>query len=210
MSVIEIDNPESPALVLGPRLAGTLMSPQEFDSVAYIDDGFVYELIHGVLIVAPPPLEEERGPNDELGLMLRLYKLNHPDGKSLDDTLPEQYVRTPVNRRRADRVIWAGLGRAPNPLVDVPTIAVEFVSEGKRSRLRDYDEKAAEYRDCGIGEYWIVDRFRRTMTAFRSDGTEVVIVARGIYRTPLLPGFELPLDRLLEVADRWKASKQAP
>jgi hypothetical protein len=51
MSIVEIDNPESPALVLGPKLAGTLMSPGEFDSVADIDDTFVYELIHGVLIV---------------------------------------------------------------------------------------------------------------------------------------------------------------
>jgi len=210
MSILQIGNFEAPPPILGPGLAGTLMSAEEFDSVTDFDENFTYELIHGVLVVAPPPLEEERGPNEELGLLLRLYKITHPDGHALDDTLPEQYVRTPANRRRADRVIWAGLGRPPNPQEDVPAIAVEFVSEGKRNRLRDYDEKRAEYVASGVTEYWIIDRFSRTMTAFRSDGSDVVVLSDGIYRTPLLPGFELPLARLLEVADRWKASKQAP
>jgi Uma2 family endonuclease len=210
MNILEIGKPGAASLVLGPALAGTLMSAEEFDQAEDFDQSFTYELIHGVLVVAPPPLEEERGPNEELGLLLRLYKMNHPDGRALDDTLPEQHVRTPDNRRRADRVIWTGLGRTPNPLVDIPTIAVEFVSEGKRSRLRDYDEKRAEYHAAGVGEYWIIDRFSRSMTAFRSDGSIVAIPQDGTYRTPLLPGFELPFARLLDVADRWRASKKAP
>jgi Uma2 family endonuclease len=208
MSILEIENPEATALVLGPGLAGTLMSVEEFDAARNIDENFTYELIHGVLVVAPPPLEEERGPNEELAFMLRLYKVSHPEGKALDDTLPEQYVRTPGNRRRADRVIWAGLGRPPNPETDVPTIAAEFVSEGKRNRRRDYTEKRAEYLASGVSEYWIIDRFARTMTACRSDGPDIVVGEDGIYRTSLLPGFELPVARLLAVADRWRVSKE--
>jgi len=96
MSILEIDNPEAPTLVLGPGLAGTLMSPDEFDEASQVDDNFK----------------------------------------------------------------------------------------------------------------WIIDRFDRTMTACRCDGPDVVIPHDGIYRTPLLPGFELPLARLLEVADRWQASKE--
>ena len=92
-----------------------------------------YELIHGVLVVTPPPLEEERGPNEaRLGGLLYLYRMQHPQGSALDDTLSEQYVSTQDSIRRADPVIWAGLGRAPNPRKDFPTIVVEFVSEGKR------------------------------------------------------------------------------
>jgi len=207
MSILEIDNPGATALVLGPGLAGTLMSPEEFDEAEDVDENFRYELIHGVLVVAPPPLEEERGPNEELGFLLRLYRMQHPQGSALDDTLSEQYVRTSANRRRADRVIWAGLGRAPNPKKDIPAIVAEFVSEGKRNRRRDYAEKRAEYLASGVQEYWIIDRFDRTMTACRCDGPDVVIPHDGTYRTPLLPGFELPLARLLAVADRWRASK---
>lgn len=207
MSILGIDKPESRTLTLGPALAGTLMSPDEFDSAEAADEIFEYELIHGVLVVVPPPLEEERGPNEELAFLLRLYKMQHAQGSALDDTLSEQHIRASGNRRRANRVIWAGLGRAPNPATDIPAIVVEFVSEGKRNRSRDYIEKRQEYLASGIREYWIIDRFGRTMTVCRFDGPDVVVGQDGTYRTPILPGFELPVARLLEVADRWRASK---
>ena len=209
MGVVEIEQPEATRLILGPGLAGTLMTPDEFHNADEVDEDFRYELIHGVLVVTPPPLEEERGPNELLGGLLYLYRTQHPQGSTLDDTLSEQHVSTQDSIRRADRVIWAGLGRAPNPLKDLPAIIVEFVSEGKRNRLRDYQVKRAEYLALGIREYWIIDRFARTLTVCRSDGPDVVVPHDGTYRTPLLPGFELPLATLLAVADRWKASKES-
>jgi Uma2 family endonuclease len=199
MSTTEVETP----VVLGPELAGTLMTPEEFDAVEECDELYVYELIHGVLVVNPPPLEGERGPNDELGYLLHFYRYQHPQGAALDGTLPEHHVRTPDSRRRADRVIWAGLGRQPDPRRDTPTIAVEFVSAGKKNRLRDYVEKRHEYRAIGVSEYWILDRFRRTLTVYRTGVPELVLHESETYRTPLLPGFELPVGQLLAVADRW-------
>src|SRR5262249_42489307 len=109
------------------------------------------------------------------------------------------------NRRRADRVIWAGLGRPPRRN-DVPTIVIEFVSEGKRDRQRDYEEKRDEYAEIGVREYWIIDRFRRVMTIYTAAGKRPrkrVVRDNQPHPTALLPGFELPLARLLAVADRW-------
>jgi Uma2 family endonuclease len=196
-----------PPLVLGPELAGTLMTPQEFDAVEDCDDQWVYELIKGVLVVSPPPLEAERGPNEMLGHWLISYREYRRRGKMLDGTLPEQYVRTRGSRRRADRVIWAGLGRQPNVRKDRPTIVVEFVSAGKRSRRRDYLEKRKEYLAAGILEYWIVDRFRRIMTVYRPRKPEQIIQENEIYRPELLPGFVLSLSHLLAVADQWRPKK---
>lgn len=190
---------------------GMLMAPEEFDAVTDCDELYQYELIHGVLVVNPPPAESERGPNEALGYLLRLYKDNHPQGPSLDDTLSEQYVYLADSRRRADRVIWAGLGRVPDPETDVPTIVVEFVSKRQRDRQRDYEEKRREYLALGVAEYWVIDRFRRTMTVVRKppvEPAEQVLAAGAHYRTHLLPGFELPLARLLEVADRWTKKRQ--
>jgi hypothetical protein len=48
-----------------------LLMPEEFDQVTEYDDGFRYELIRGVLVVAPIPAEAEYAPNDELGSLLR-------------------------------------------------------------------------------------------------------------------------------------------
>jgi Uma2 family endonuclease len=192
-------------LVLSPGLAGTLMTPEEFDAADVDGDAEVYELINGVLIVSPPPLEEERDPNDELGFLLRIYRRQHPLGKALDRTLAQQRIQTRRNRRIADRVIWAGLGRMPKR-DEVPTIAVEFVSKDRRDRTRDYDEKKREYREINVQEYWIIDRFRRHMIVVLNmpEGPrELTIRENEVYRTPVLPGFELPLAQLLVVADDW-------
>lgn len=194
----------------GPDAAGTLMTPREFDRADFIA-GWRYELINGVMIVSPTPLESERDPNGELCYLLRSYRDNHPEGWCLDATLFEQTVNTGKNRRRADRVIWAGLGRQPRPK-DVPTIVVEFVSAGKRDRKRDYEEKRDEYMAIAVREYWIIDRFQRTLTVYYRQGEKVrkrVIQAKQTYTTKLLPGFELPLAQLLALADGWKEEAES-
>ena len=124
----------------------------------------------------------------------------------MDDTLPGRYVATSWGRRRADRVVWCGLGRAPDTAVDVPAVVVEIVSPRPRDRRRDYDLKREEYREAGVQEYWIVDARDRTFTAAFADGTERVVSAGGVYTTDRLPGFELPVDTLLAAAERWAGS----
>ncbi len=199
-----------PKLVLGPELAGTLMTPREFDAVEEYDENYRYELIHGVVIVSPLPLAEETDPNEALGHWLRTYQERHPQGKVLDMTLPQQYVYTRTSRRIADRLIWTGLARVPDRRRDVPSIAVEFVSAARRDRQRDYVVKRREYMKISIREYWIIDRFRRTMTVIINHPTgpkEKIIKEGETYKTPLLPGFELSLAALLAVADRWAQAK---
>ncbi len=193
-------------LSLGPQQNGIQMSPEEFNVVDDYDERYRYELIHGVLIVNPIPSDQESDPNDELGYLLRRYSEDHPAGTVLDATLHERYVLTDESRRRADRVIWAGLGRIPDSRSDVPTIVVEFVSPGRRNWLRDYVEKRDEYLALGVTEYWIFDRFRRTLTVYRKSeqgSDERIVAEQETYSTDLLPGFELPVARLLVAADRW-------
>ena len=192
---------------LGPDSAGILMTPEEFDEISDYDDLYRYELVHEVLVVSPFACETEVAPNEVLAHALLSYRESHPEGRALDRTLPDRYVLTRDSRRRADRVIWAGLGRRPNPKEDVPTIVVEFVSRAKADRRRDYEEKRREYLEIGVAEYWIIDRFRRQMTVFRNQpgqSPEQVVAEKDSYRTDLLPGFELPLARLLAAADAWK------
>jgi Uma2 family endonuclease len=199
---------------LGKRLdlgcAGIRMTPQEFDAIRRSDPRFRYELIAGRLVLSRMPSIGEVGPNQELGYYLLVYWDTHPEGSILDATLPERYVTPGENRRRTDRLIWTGLGRMPVEEEDLATIVVEFVSKSKRDWLRDYEEKRAEYLALGVAEYWVIDRFRYTMTVFRkspSEPAEQTLDATATYRTPLLPGFELPLAHLFAVADKWKGPK---
>lgn len=182
---------------------GRSMTPDEFDAAEEFDDEYRYELIRGVLIVSPMAGPGETSPNDALGFLLRAYQRFHPEGRCLDETLPEFYVRTTDSRRRADRVVWIGLGRAPRAKVDVPTIVVEFVARSHRDRQRDYVEKRAECAAIGVNEYWVLDRFDRKMTVFRLDGSVAVHNPDDIYRTLLMPGLELPLNELFAAADRF-------
>jgi hypothetical protein len=153
----------------------------------------------------PIPLPEVAGPNELLGHLLLTYQESHPQGSSLDDTLPQQYVRTHAKLRLADRLIWTGLGRLANPRRDPATIAVEFVAARGPSSKLYYVDKRHEYMAAGIREYWIIDRFERTLTVIykrRGKVREQVIAEDGSYESPLLPGFEVPLARLLASADQ--------
>lgn len=186
---------------LGPDSNGMIMSAAEFDAAEHWEEGYRYELVNGVLIVLPPPGFGERSPNDELGYLLRRYQEDHPDGSCLDETLPEQDILCGENRRRADRAVWIGLGRLPT-VEDIPTIAIEIVSNTPRDRRRDYVEKRVEYAAAGVREYWVIDRFERRMTIFRGTEQPAVVDAADVYQPQILPGFELPLARLLEKANR--------
>ena len=192
---------------LGPESDGLRMTPAKFDAITEVDRDYRYELIRGVVVVSPPPRAAHRGPNDLLGHLLyqyqEQYQETHPEGAALDQTLPENYVYVSADRRIADRVLWCGLGRRPNIIDDVPTIAVEFVSTAPRNRRRDYVEKRREYLEIGVQEYWIIDRFRRATTVVFAGGKERLVAEAELYETPLLPGFGLPLQRLFDAADGW-------
>jgi Uma2 family endonuclease len=198
--------PPEMSVYLCPELAGTLMTPEEFDAVEDYEEGYRYELIHGVLVVNPIPLASETGPNELLGYYLRHHMIQHAQGSRIEDTLPQQYVRTRSNRRVADRLIWTGLGRTPDPNSDLASIAVEFVSRRRRDRQRDYVEKRNEYLALGIKEYWIFDRFKRTLTVYGKQGRrqrERIVQEHDTYESALPPGFAVPVGQILAAADRY-------
>jgi Uma2 family endonuclease len=202
---------ESPLVLrYGPRDAGIPLTLDEFEAADYVP-GHRYELINGVLVVSPIPLEEERDANEELGSWLRTYGHTHPQGDALNLTLPEHNLRTKTNNRRADRCIWCGLDRLPRTkgrvkARDVPAIVVEFPSSRPADQRRDYDEKRVEYRDLGVKECWIIDRFRRKMTVYSWHGKRWAkreYADAAAYTTDLLPGFDLPLGDLFAISDRY-------
>jgi Uma2 family endonuclease len=157
-----------------------------------------------VLVVSPFPTDEVAGMNEWLGCQLISFQTCQPAGTTFDATLPGRYVQGNNSRRRADRLVWAGLGRQPRPRIDPPTIIVEFVSRGRRNRERDFQTKRTEYLGLGVQEYWIFDRFQRRLTVCRPNQADQVVGEADTYRTPHLPGFELPVGQILAVADRWR------
>ena len=200
--------------LIGPDSAGIPMTIEEYERLPPEEwvKGYRYELIHGVLVVTPPAAESQADPNEELGRLLRNYKELHPHGKVLDKTTFERQIKTAAGYRVCDRALWIGFGRPIKVHKDVPTIIVEFVSAGKRAFERDYLEKRDEYLAIGVKEYWVIDWFRSQMTVYfappAAPDHRVVARSEKIYTTPLLPGFELPLDKLLTLAEEGAAAEE--
>ena len=189
---------------------GTYMTVEEFMAVEHWDRRHRYELINGVVIVNPAVSMQEGDPNEELGYLLRRYAEDNPQGEVLSATASERDVRVGKNVRRADRGIWIGIEGDFDVNLVTPQIVIEFVSSGRRNRIRDYQAKRQEYLQAGVQEYWVIDRFSRTLTVFSAvpgQPAEQTIAEDAKYATPLLPGFELPLQRLLLKADKWKKMK---
>jgi len=189
------------------------MTPERFDRLRpeRFEPGYRYEVINGVLVLSPYPGPGERSPNDYLGYLLTQYREGQQEGSVIDDTLPEQTVAA-TNRRRADRMIWTSLGRKPDEISDVPSIVIEFVSIKRRDARHDYELKRDEYLAAGVKEYWVIDRFRRLLTVYRkglAGTTHDRVTETQNYQTDLLPGFVLPLARLLEKGDRWESKPES-
>ena len=197
---------EKRRLVFGRRSNGILLTPLEFDQAVF-QRGWRYELINGVLVVSRIPEEAERDAHEELGAWLRTFA-ERPEGCEFNTTLPERVVRVGDNRRWVDRAIWIGLGRLPRRS-ETPTIVVEFVYRGRRCSPYDYVTKRDEYLAAGVKEYWVIDRFDRCLVVFTRQGAKSrqrLTKQNQVYKTPLLPGFELPLAQLLALADAWDAA----
>lgn len=78
-----------------------------------------------------------------------------------------------------------------------PLVVVEVVSPGDEKR--DYADKRLDYHRAEIPEYWIADFDRRLSLALRwttHGWDEHHVESAGTYRTPLMPGFELVVDKL--------------
>ena len=208
---MSIAPPNVGRLRLGPRSAGLLLTAEEFDRARVrrlairVDQWSANRVAHAVSQRAYiPTITWDTGSGRIASSTLK--------APSLDMTIPEEEIETRQgqDRRRVDRAIWAGLGRDPEE-GEMPTIVVEFVSSGKVNQERDYIVKRAEYREIGVRQYWVSDRFRRTLTAYSFGGEkdeEQLIPEGKAFETPLLPGFVLDLKRLLALADRWAKKKR--
>lgn len=101
------------------------MTADEFDSVD-AKPGWRYELIRGVVIVTPAPLETERVPNAELEYRLRQCRYQHPNGRHLDKTLPSMMST------------WEAIGGAligiPLPKFFCPNAAVGQKNLGQKNQ----------------------------------------------------------------------------
>jgi len=185
--------------------AGLRMTFEEFEAVENYCEIYDYELVDGVLVVRPTLDDANCAVSEEMSYLLRRYRDEHPCGEEMSQTVYGHYIRTSRGYRRAHRVIWTGLLRRPHRRKDVPSIVIELVTLGRRAFLDEYRIQAEEFHALGVREFWLFDRYRRTLTVYCRPPIEpapLVVPEDETYATPLLRGFILAVRDLLTVADQ--------
>ena len=189
---------------VGPADHGRRMSLEDFDH-AEAQEGHLYELARGVVIVSDVPDDKHGAQVDILRQQLYLYRAAHPErihriAAGMECKL---LVRALESERHPDLSIYL----TPHPKVEdywsvwVPEIVFGVVSPS--SERRDYEEKREEYLLFGVREYWIVDADREEMLVLRrvkNRWVERVLRPPQQYQTRLLPGFALDFAAVFEAA----------
>ena len=170
---------------------GRTMTLEDFREAEELD-GYRYELARGVL-------EVTEVPNDPHGMVvsnlydgISRYRRDHPGvilryggGNEFRFWLPHM-----ISGRNPD--LGVVLRGAPKDWRGrrLPALAAEVVSRG--SITRDYEVKREEYLAYGLLEYWIVDRFKYTVTVLTRRGdswAEAVFREQQVIASLVLPGF---------------------
>jgi len=170
------------------------------DYLRFPDDGLRHEIIDGEHYVTPSPATRHQRISRNLLHLIQTYLDTHQIGEvfaaPFDALLSDFDVVVPdllyLSNERS-RFLTSKNLQGP------PDLVIEILSPSTKSR--DMRLKRDLYERVGVREYWVVDSdqdrveiFRRTADSF---GPALIISRTGIITTPLLPDFELPLDRAL-------------
>lgn len=113
-------------------------------------------------------------------------------------------------------LMWYGAEQLPHALINpatgersgrfyvAPYLAVEVLSPGKTNKDRDRETKLTLYSRRGVREYWIVDRFTRTVLVYRRTAAaeldlSATLTDRDTITSPMLPGFSVPVEQIFRL-----------
>ena len=183
-------------LKLGRLDDGRPTTTEEFANAEY-EEPWTYERVDGRLVVMSPEGTGHVKQSEPWLKVLFVYSFLHPEVKL---TIASQaWIHADEdNTRIADIGVY--LGGAHDIPNQVPDLVFEIVSPGRKNRLCDYVEKRVQYEKLGVCEYVIVDRFDQKVTVLTLvDGgyIEEVLTPADVYRSPLLPDFEVRLAEVL-------------
>lgn len=164
------------------------------------------ELIEGILVMAPPPLDvHERLQLFLLRLLgehVETYELGELRGSRTAVRLEDDQTYEPdllfVARERAGILRETGVFGAPDLVIEI--LSASTASYDRGPKLRTYDR-------AGVRELWLIDPYGPTGTEFyqrQAQGLRPVMPEGGALASIALPGFRLRTEWL------WPADKFVP
>lgn len=163
------------------------------DLDATANDGRIYELLNGEIVVSAAPTWMHQIVSQTLNRLIDGWVVQNEKGIAL--VAPVDIVFDRQNVLQPD-LIYVGPNN-PGRVVEgrfhgAPDLAVEIISPA--SRTRDATVKAMRYALAGIREFWLADPDLRTIAVFELDGDHYVERAPdvdGVFVSGVLPGLRL-------------------
>ncbi len=180
-------------LTQAPRYVGLRVSPDAY--FALEDDGFRYDMIHGVLQLSSSPTANHNRLQNRFFFALESSLRAHRAGEAftdLDVKLPDgnDVLRPDVSFVANENTAIVG-----DWIFGVPDLVCEVLSPATRGR--DLVEKAGRYLRNGVREYWIVDGTHRVMEARYNVGDAWAVNSGDVLQSRLLPGFRVVTAEIL-------------
>jgi len=188
--------------VLQPRQVVTKHSSAKLtydDYVQFPDDGLRHEIIEGEHYVSPSPQTAHQRILARLSYLIQRHLEANPVGEMLfapfDVLLSEFNVLVPdlivLTQERSQFLTSKNLQGAPDLVVEILSLS---------TAARDRKLKRDVYERHGVDEYWVVSPQQRTVQVHRRRGQPfappIELGATDVLITPILPGLELPLQKI--------------
>lgn len=161
------------------------------------DDGTRYEVIDGVLYMAPPPSTAHQSTSNRLSNAMTNHADNHRLGHVFTAPIGVRLPDHPVPVQpdilfiRAEREGIIG----GQYVEGTPDLVVEILSPSNWSY--DREEKFRLYEEAGVPEYWIVDPRIKSVEVFVLEAGEYVLLGKwgagGTATSRVVAGFEIPV-----------------
>ena len=192
----------------GNEMVTTPTKKISFEEYLNYDDGTnkCYELVDGILIEMPPASFLH---SDIIDFIADCFKaIVTKDKLDIKIKTGDVGVRTGMNSSRIpdisviDGQVWQSYRRDKSAVIeDGLLLAVEVVSPGAEQIERDYTEKAIEYQQTGIPEYWIVDPIEQKITVLVLDQgsyTKTVFTKSDAIASSSFPQLKVTVTEILE------------
>jgi Uma2 family endonuclease len=182
------------------------------DLETFPEDGKRYEVIEGEIFVSHAPHAEHQLMLDSATIGLG----NWHDATGIgflvsgagivfsrhDGVIPDLMWFSDERLRQA--AINPATGEWDGHFYAAPDLAIEVLSPGYANEARDREVKLTLYSRRGVREYWIIDRFTRSVAVYRRTAEATMVLAatltdRDTLSSPLLPGFAMPVERLFRL-----------
>jgi len=170
-----------------PRYHGLRVTREEYLDLE--EDGFKYDVVDGVMIMAPSANFDHGRNSGTLMGRIQSYLRRNPIAAAateVDVFLPDDGH---VVKPDISIILNENLHIARTHIHGAPDVAIEITSPS--TAHLDFGEKAERYLACGVKEYWIIDREEEQVHIWSNRGTEWAKQTGVEAASKILPGFIL-------------------